>query len=208
MMKRNRKIFARGISLMEFLLVMALSTVIMLALLSLFVSGQKYFMNQDAKSDAIEDSQYPIRWLTRDINEAVEVIPGPIEIDGSFYSTSSVSLVLKVPSIDANGLIINIDALFDYIVYRLNPDHTSWLERVIDALDGTSARLDSSRVLADDVTSFALGYFDANGSPAVTYGETAVIDLSLASTRRGWGRSFQERADTRAKLRNKISSGS
>ena len=68
--KRASKIhLSEGLSLIEFLIVVAISSVVMLALLSLFASGYKHFINQDALADAVDDSQYPVRWLAKDIME-------------------------------------------------------------------------------------------------------------------------------------------
>lgn len=204
---QERSHSSKGTTLLEILIVILLSVVIMLAFLSLFSSGQKYFINQDAKADTIEDSRYPIAWITRDIKEAVQVVPGPITIGGNSYSTSQSCLVLQVPSVDGDGVIIDIDNDFDYIVYRLNTELQNRLERIVDGKDGVSSRSDRTRLLADNVDSFALSFLDAGGNPVSVYSDSAVIDISLSSVITGVGRTLQDEANTRAKLRNKPSEG-
>jgi len=193
----------KGTSLIEILVVIVISAIIVVALLSLFAAGQKYFANQDARADAMEDSRFPITWMTRDIKEAVQVVPGPVDIGGSSYSTSANCLVLQVPSIDGTGAIIDIDNDLDYIVYQRNSTNTNHLERIIDGKDGVSSRIDSTRIVADDVNSFSLSFFKSDGSAVSSYSETATIDISLSSTRTGIGRTFQEAVNTKVKLRNK-----
>ena len=190
-------------SLIEILVVIVISAIIVVALLALFAAGQKYFANQDARADAMEDSRFPITWMTRDIKEAVQVVPGPVDVNGTSYSTSANCLVLQVPSIDGTGAIIDIDNDLDYIVYQRNSTNTNQLERIIDGKDGVSSRIDSTRIVADDVNSFSLSFFDADGGSVSGYAETATIDISLSSTRTGIGRTFQEGVNTRVKLRNK-----
>lgn len=204
--KKNQS-WPKGLTLIEILIVIAVSSILVVALLSLFISGQKYFINQDARSDAIEDSRFPVTWITRDIKEAVQVIAGPITIGSSDYSTSANCLVLQVPSIDASGAIIDIDNDFDYIVYCQDSQNTSRLERVIDAKDGVSSRIDSTRGIADSVNSFALSFYDTDGGTVANYSDTLTVDVSLSSRRTGIGRTFQEAANTQVKLRNKPADG-
>lgn len=201
--KNKTKALPKGMSIVEFLVVVAVSSVVLIALLYLFSAGQKYFVNQDAKADAIEDSRYPIAWLARDIKEAVEVVPGPVTVNGSSYSTSASCLVLKVPSIDSAGLIIDIENHFDTIVYALNTASPSRLERIVDGKDGVSARTDRSRVVADNVNSLVMTFYDPDGAAVVSYSESAVIEISLISRRQGLGRTFSEGVNTRIKLRNR-----
>ena len=63
-------------TLIELLIVVAISAVIMIALLSLYMEGQKYFFNENAKADTIEDSRFPMTWISRDVREALQVVAG------------------------------------------------------------------------------------------------------------------------------------
>lgn len=189
---------SRGATLMELLIVIAISALIVLALLSLYSAGQRYFVTQSAKADTIEDSRHPLTWITRDIRGAVQVVSAY-----DAYSTSANSLILKVPSIDESGDIIDVDNYFDYIVYRRNPETPDNLERIIDA-DDASARMDRTKILADNVDSFTLSFFDSDGADAsATVSESATISISLTSRKDGLGRTYQESFNTQIKLRNK-----
>lgn len=195
---KKQKSFPKGLTLIELLIVIALSALIMLALLSLYSAGQKYFINQGAMADTIEDSRYPIARITRDVRDAVQVV-----LTHSSYSTSNSTLILQVPSIDVTGKIIDIENNFDFIIYRRNPDYPNRIERIIDANE-PSSRTDRTKLLADNVNSFALSFFDSDGADvSSSVSDSATIDITLTSRKTGIGRTFQEALNTQVKLRNK-----
>ena len=186
-------------TLIELLIVVAISAVIMIALLSLYMEGQKYFFNENAKADTIEDSRFPMTWISRDVREALQVVAshGP-------YSTDDFTVVLEVPSIDPGTGALMTGSL-DYIIYRRNPNYPEKLERIIDAAEGTG-RQDRTRVMADAVNAFGLTYYKQDGSLATTYTDTFIVDITLSSSTKGIQRTNQpyvEALNTRVRLRNK-----
>lgn len=193
----------RGITLIEVLIGMVLMVIVVLALFSLYNTGQKYFVNQNIKSDILNNNRVTLTWLSRDIKEAVQVIPGPIDINGTSYSTSSESIVLRLPSIDANGIIIDIDNEFDYIVYQMDPDNSTQIVRIVDGKDGVSSRVDGNRVLAENISLLVLVFLDSNGVVVTDYSDTAIVDIGLTSLKKGVQRTYQETINTQTKLRNK-----
>ncbi len=193
----------RGITLIEVLIGMVLMVIVVLALFSLYNTGQKYFVNQNIKSDILNNNRVTLTWLSRDIKEAIQVIPGPIDINGTSYSTSSGTIVLRVPSIDADGIIIDIDTDFDYLVFQMNPEDTTQIIRIVDGKDGVSSRVDGNRVLAENISSLELGFLDSYGVAVSDYSETAIVDIGLTSLRKGVQRTYQETVNTQTKLRNK-----
>ncbi len=198
--KRRHK---KGLSLIEVLIGMVLMSIAVLALLSLYNSGQKYFTNQDAHSDILNDSRITLTMLTRDIKESVQVVPGPIDMGGTYYSTSANCIVLKVPSVDSNGLIVDIDADFDYLVYRVNPNDATELQRIVDGKDGVSSRLDGNKVLTGNLDSLVMLFLDTDGGTVSDYSDSAIVDIALTMRKTGVQRTFQETMNTRTKLRNK-----
>lgn len=196
----------RGITLIEVLIGMVLMVIVVLALFSLYTTGQKYFVNQNIKSDILNNNRVTLTWLSRDIKEAVQVIPGPIDINGTFYSTSSGSIVLRLPSIDADGIIIDIDNEFDYLVYQMDPENSTQIVRIVDGKDGVSSRVDGNRVLAENVSSLVLVFLDSDGMEILNpldYSDTAIVDIGLTSLKKGVQRTYQETINTQTKLRNK-----
>ena len=200
----KRKSLQKGISLIEILIGVVLSSLIMLALLSLYIAGQKYFFNQGAKADTIQDSSYPNEWISRDIRGAIQAVGTYVGSSGTF-TTSATVLVLEMPSIDAVESIIA--GSFDYIIYRLNPTNSNYLERIIDAADGISSRSDSTRILADDANSILFRYYASDGSePPGSYEDSFNIHYEFVSTKTSIGRGGQPYNETFrswAKIRSK-----
>ena len=194
----------RGLSLIEILIGMVLMSIAVLAFFSLYNSGQKYFTNQDARADILNDSRLTLTLLSRDIKEAVQVVTGPFDVGGTAYSTSTNCIVLKVPSVDADGLIIDIDSHFDYLVYRVNPNNSKELQRIVEGKDGVSSRLDGSKLLTGNIESLVLSFLDTDGGTVTDYAESAIVDVALTILKSGVQRTYQETMNTQTKLRNKV----
>ncbi len=195
---RQKKFQPKGFTLVEVLVTVSISSIIILAMLSLYVAGQRYFMNGNARSDLLRDNRQVFNFVSRDVQEAIQVMPS-----WDIYATSTDCLVLQVPSIDSNRLIIDIDSQFDYIVYRLNSESPNKLERVIDANNGVSNREDSSRTIATRVNSFQLSSGGVELSSVSDFSQVASVDITLVTTQNLLGRTFQENLKTGVKLRNK-----
>jgi prepilin-type N-terminal cleavage/methylation domain-containing protein len=205
---------ARGMTLIEVLIVVALSAVIMIALLSLYMAGQKYFFNQNSRADTIEESRMPMAWISRDIRDANQVHEGAVVVNGHTYATGANCLVLDVPSIDGTGLIIA--GSVDYVVYTYDSINHQ-LIRIVSPNGGV--RPDAHRVMADSLISdgagglpFKLKYFRSDGTTEITSGyEDAtngafIVEVELTSQGRSIQRGsqpFTETVRTQAKLRNK-----
>ena len=169
-----------------------------LALFALYVAGQRYFMTGNAQADILRDNRHVLNYFSRDVKEAIQVLPS-----WDVYTTSSSCLVLQVPSLNPTGLIIDIDNQFDYIIYRLNSEYPNRLERIIDANDGISSREDSTRVVATRVNSFELRSEGVELSAVSDFTEVSSLDVILITTQNLLGRTFQETLRTGVKLRNK-----
>lgn len=197
---------SRGLTLIEVLVGMVLMSIVVLGLFSLYSTGQKYFANQDAHVDILNDSRLTLSMLSRDIKEAVQVVAGPVDVGGTNYSTSTTCIVLKVPSVDADGLIIDIDNDFDYMVYLVNPNNSKELQRIVDGKDGVSSRLDGNKLLTENIESLVLSFLDADGVTVADYADSAIVDIALTTLKQGVQRTYQETMNTRTKLRNKVES--
>ncbi len=205
--RRSRQVDApRGMTLVEMLIVVAISALVMIALMSLYMAGQKYFFNQNSRADTIEESRMPMSWISRDIRDADSV--AVTSADGS-YSTSANCLVLDVPSIDATGLIIT--GSLDNIIYAYDQTHQQ-LRRIIRP--GGGVRQAASRVLADNLVTdgqgglpFKLKFFNDTGAELTsTFNNAFIVEVELTSQGRSMdraGQPFTETVRTQAKLRNK-----
>ncbi len=219
LLSEKRKRPLTGMTLIELLIVVALSAIILIALLSLYIAGQKYFFNQNSRADTIEDSRMPMSWVSRDIREASSVHDGAVTAyNGSQYVTGETCLVLEVPSLDGTGSII--PGNIDYIIYSYDSMNRRLL-RIISPTAGT--RSNSTRVMADDLVDdgnggspFKLFYFQSDGLTPVTssYDDATngafIVEIELTSQGRALqrgGQPFLETVRTQAKLRNKVLPG-
>lgn len=200
---RRKKFTSKGFTLIELLIVVVLGALIMAAMVGLYASGQRYFITESARSDLIRDGRSVLNWISRDIKEAIQVLES-----WDIYSTSTNSLVLQVPSVDADGLIIDIESDFDYIVYRLNSEYPTRLERIVEPKEGVSSRAESNRVLATRVNSFVLSSEGVELSSVSDLSEVSSIDIALVLRRTHFSRNFEETLNTLVRLRNKEISGS
>ncbi|MBU1473579.1 MAG: hypothetical protein KJ768_01745, partial [Acidobacteria bacterium] len=142
---------------------LTLMSILMTAVMILYSVSQTFFFDQSQKADAVLDSRTPLFWIGRDIREAQEVLPGPVVIEGRSYTTSAGCVILKLPSVDADGLIIDIDSVFDTVIYYRHVQYTDRLVRVVDA-DDSSTRYEQSRVMIQSCDGFHLSFFDADGN--------------------------------------------
>jgi len=194
--KRLKKGSNRGLTLIEMLIGLVIVSVLIVAVLSLYSKGQQNFMNGNIHADLVEGTRYPFAWIARDVKTATKVAAS-----WGSYTTSANTLVLQVPSVDANGLIIDITAHSDYFIYRR---FNNKLQRIIDAKGGVSARADSSRYLADDLAGLSLTYYDSSDNQLSSGFDTAAsVRVALTTSRKGFQRNFQETLNSKFKLRNK-----
>lgn len=198
MKRKKKKSIPKGFTLVELTVVVALMALIMLILMSLYVTGQQFLMTESARNDVIRDNRYVFDWISRDIKGAVQVVSS-----WDAYTTSSNCLILRIPSVDSSGLIVDIENELDHIIYRLNSEHPNKLERVVDAKDGVSSRVDSTRVLATRVNSFLLSSDGVELSSVADLTQVASIDIVVTTKQNRLGRDFQQTLDSTVKLRNK-----
>lgn len=198
MKRKKKKSIPKGFTLVELTVVVALMALIMLILMSLYVTGQQFLMTESARNDVIRDNRYVFDWISRDIKGAVQVVSS-----WDAYTTSSNCLILRIPSVDSSGLIVDIENELDHIIYRLNSEHPNKLERVVDAKDGVSSRVDSTRVLATRVNSFLLSSNGVELSSVADLTQVASIDIVVTTKQNRLGRDFQQTLDSTVKLRNK-----
>ncbi len=189
----------KGLTLMELLVTVAVVSLVMTALLSMYSAGQRYFAGESVKLEELRDIRHVQNWMTRDIKESVQVLPS-----WDVHTASDSCLILRIPSIDASGYIIDIENDYDHVVYRLNPEMPTRLERIVDAKDGVSTRSDTSRLLSSQVSSFLLSSGGVNLSSVADFSQIACVDIALITQQNMMGRSYQETLQTGVMLRNKL----
>lgn len=199
MRSEKEKTKSNGFTLIEMMIVISIAVVIILALLGLYITGQKYFLSESSEVDALRYSRQVLTRVSKDIKEGIEVLASY-----DTYTASDECLILKVPSVDSSGIIIDVENDFDYIIYRLHPSFSNRLERIIDANDGVSSRTDTTRTIADKVGSLAFSSGGVGLSSVSDFSQIFSVNVSLTTQQSWMGRTYQETLNTLVKLRNKI----
>jgi type II secretory pathway component PulJ len=187
-----------GFSLFEALVALLILSIMFVALLSLYSEGQKQFINENAQADVLEESRFPMALIARDVKVATAVAASY-----SSYTTSANTLVLRVPSIDSSGLIIDLTLHSDYIVYHISND---MLQRVVYGKAGVSSRANGSRYMGYKVTALTFTYYDSSDNTlASNFSSAASLNASVTAQRRGVfsTNTYQETMNSKFKLRNK-----
>lgn len=203
-------------TLIEMLIGVAISALVVIGLLGLYMAGQKYFFNQNSRANTIEESRVPMVRISRDIRDASNVADGPVTaFDGKTYTTGPTSVILEVPSID--GAAMFIPGSTDYIIYSYDAASLRLL-RIVSANAGIRENhIDTvADNLADDGSGgfpFKLKYFRSDASNEIhsNYGDATdgafIVEVELTAQGRSIQRAsqpFVETVRTQATLRNKI----
>ena len=179
----------------------------MTSVLMIYSRSQQNFVNQSSRADTLLATTHPLVWIVRDIKEAVQIIPGPVDIEGESYSTSGDCVLLKIPSLDANGHFIADDNIYDVIVYRREAGEGGWtLIREVQANE-SSTRFQNRRIIMTNLNLFSFDYFDLDGNTASLYSDTVSIGFNIGAHYPGLGQDFRESFHTQVKLRNKSIEG-
>ena len=184
-----------GLTLIEVLIALVVTSILLLAVMTLCTEGQKHVMNQAAMTDVLEDARFPLVWISRDVKSAI----GVAAAYGGFTTSGSV-LVLQVPAVDADGYIIDVNGAYDYIVYRRRG---RYVERNLIAVS-PSARTSAARILADNITGLAFTYYDdAEAALASGFDAAVRVKADIATDVRGAQRLLTQSLDSSFKLRNR-----
>ena len=111
-MKRTDK---RGFTLAELLIAAFIMTIAMVVIFEAFIGINKNARILMAYLGSYLKGREAIDVISKDSRIAVRVLD-----NFAGYVTTDDCLILKVPSIDAAGNIIDVNNEFDYIIYRIN----------------------------------------------------------------------------------------
>lgn len=162
LLKKNR-----GATLIELMIVVAGILFIFAAILGANRMSLMTYYRDSGINESSRNAFSTLRYIEKDIQNASAVSTSY----GSYY-TSSNTLVLKVPSYDASGII---DSTYDYIVYSVNDD--GGLVRSVYP-ETVSLREEETRTVAEGMNSFSLAYVVHDFF--VTTGTENTFELSTA----------------------------
>lgn len=189
----------KGFSLVEILLVAAISSIIGVLLVQVWVQNNSLFYQQTTKVTQGVSINDATTYIENDIKGASQVANGGPESTSPFtYTTSANTLVLKLPSIDAQGGVIA--NTFDFIVIKADGANPKLLKRLVIHTD-PSVRPDRDQVLLNNLSSLSFSYQDSAGNSVSPSSATKINFTVDVSTTIG-ANTEQRSASREVNLRN------
>lgn len=148
----------KGITLIEVLVVMAISTIAGVLLVVIIVQSASLYTDQSVKVKrglSINDALLKIRDTVKQAGSVAENYTN----GGSTYTSGPGQLVLKVASVDPDGKIIG--SAYDNFVVLLDQK----ILRFKSFPDPSSSRRSEDRVLADSADNLLFEYFNSASPP-------------------------------------------
>jgi len=194
----------KGFTLFELNLSSVITLLIFVAVISLYISVWRNLAIGNTYLDSYAGSRNASGWLMRDIRCAAQVVKQYPETGSAEYQTGDHVIVLKVPSIDGSGNVI--DSFYDHIVYALQG---SDLYRIVHK-DASSSRPNESRVVARYCTSltfrsgsYGLKYYADNDTLSTINTVSVYLPINKSNVSLGGTEVEKINPTTVIRLRNK-----
>lgn len=151
----------KGFTLLEVLIVMLVSSIVGVLLIQSLIQNNGVFYQQSARVSEGLNLNDTSSQITQDIKSSAAVVSNYPAASPFQYTTSESALVLKIPSIDAVGNVI--DQTFDYIVIATDSAKPEYLRRKV-FITSPSTRGASNKVLINSLSKIIFYYYDVNGN--------------------------------------------
>ena len=171
-------------SLLEAIVVMGIMAIVLFMVTEIMILNYTIFERQSRRSDNETGAIIAAKTVSQMTRSAAAVESS--HVFDSATHTSSSTLVLKLPAIDASDTIL--ESTFDYIAFYRDDVETDKIMAVIDA-DALSVRQDSTRLITANNQSLMFRYNDpiigdANRVSIYIMNQQTYRDSTL--TTRGW----------------------
>lgn len=123
----------RAFTLIEVSIAMTISLMAMVAVMSIFVASSKMAVTSFMQNKAAMEARHVIDHLTSDVRMAIS-----LEKNYKSYTADKNTLILKLPSIDAQGFAIDVTSKHDYVVYDQPTIGSNVIVRKVYADTGSS----------------------------------------------------------------------
>lgn len=166
---------SKGWSLLEVLIAVTVAAVAGGLLINLMVSSNKLFFDQSAQISHGLSLNQAVLEIT-DLIKSSSGIATQYPVQGApQYVSDGDTLVIKLPSIDGNGSVI--DSVFDYAVIEADQSKPEVLRKQIFN-DNSSTRNSENKVLSTALDSVAFSYLDVNNG-IVTPDQSARVGFTI-----------------------------
>ena len=161
----------RGFTLVEVVIVIFLFTLVMLAVVDLFISFNTSYSKQVANIGTAQSAAAFMNEVQRDVLQANSVAASHL-YSGTTYTSDASTLVLTLPSVDASGNVVA--TMYDYAIFYLTGSTTY---RIMD-VDASSARAPGSKKLSDVMSYLTFTYNNVTPSSATN----VTVDATTSAT--------------------------
>lgn len=161
----------KGFTLIESVVLIAVTTLALLALVNLFVVFNSLYGYQQAYTRTAGSALVAMSAFESAVLPADAVLASHA-FSGTTYTTGTTTLVVELPSIDGSGNVIS--GTHDYIAFYVTG--TTTLARVVSANAG-SARSSGTKILTTTLSALALTYSTAD----VTKATSTIVDIQTQS---------------------------
>jgi prepilin-type N-terminal cleavage/methylation domain-containing protein len=156
----------RGFSAIEVIIVVALSTIVMSAIYSIYLTYNSTYLVQNASIAASESAAFFMNDFA-EIGRQSSAIVSTRTFSGVSYSTGSTTLILEVPAIDSNSNVL--PNTYDYAVFYST---STSVYRIFEA-NALSYRASTTKKYSDIVSNLTFTY--NNGTPSLATSTAADI---------------------------------
>lgn len=131
----------RGFTITEMAIAAVISLMATTAAMSVFISSSKMAVESLMRNRAYSEARLLTEHLASDIRAASSLVS-----NHKSYAASANTLILRLPSIDADGFPLDITTKFDTVIYHPDKTQESKVVRTVDSAPGSS-RKSESRVI-------------------------------------------------------------
>lgn len=182
-------------TLTELVIAMAISVVVVMGTMAFYVIATRLTLHALQFNRIHNEASLLADTLARDIRHA-----GGIDTSFQSFQSSNHTLILKLPAIDSNMNIIDINNDFDRVVYHPSDVNSSILVREVIP-DPSSSRLAESKIFGDILSGVAyMGTFLVKPDPLGAY----VIHYRFKAQRTFQDETFEMPLSGSLRLRNKV----
>ncbi len=186
-----------GFTLIEVLLVGVIGSVVGILLISILVQNNGLFSTHSAQVAQGVGLNDIISEVSSSIKTASSVAPSYPSTNPTYISSTN-TLVLSIPSIDASGN--PVDNTLDFLVFTSDNQNQKILRELLFP-DLSSSRKSMNKVLATTLSSINFSYSDLNGNPVSPSVASKISYTVNLSTKAGYG-TEEASASSQAILRN------
>lgn len=186
-----------GFTILEMMVVVLIWSFAVALTTTMYIGQQRNMAIGNSYAHINNEARTAMDWLAKDLRNAVNLVSA-----WGGYTKSNNCVVFKIPSIDANHDVIDVESKHDYVIYRLNPADNTKLERILDA-DQDGARTDETRTIASNVGRLYFGNSGVGLGSIADAGTLSYLDIEITTNRTIGTVAVTNNLSTKVSFRNK-----